>query len=826
MSNCSTSFLYKTNCIFHRFREQGLVGRYGFLSTLSFIALIHIICFYAPNNLKNLDFSVKEARLIASSLFNGYISVLGVVLAIAAIILALIQISNSRLNITKLIFTRTLFIPLVYFGIINIFAFGILQLLHRPNDEVFYEQWYIQAIIASIYTFIFFVILILLVFFKTFRYLDFSNVLDDYLRDILIKVKIGYSNDYLSVRGSEVNSEVLRMIEMENNVMLEKLLLAFKNVSGVNPTTTFLFGMETKLAEWHILVFKKNKRPMWNTFFSIWRDLRVLAVNSDNQNLKYSYSFVPKIVVSELTEGKADCAFTYALHLKELIVFPTLSTEIKDKPKIFFQRASYFLHDLAELVNMLAERGEYDALKKAYNQFDQVIDSFQDDYQSVHFITREPVENEAFNQERSRFLHKVYRTALGVFSYYVYRIQFVGNEVKYDERVYDLLSSRFNVGSHSLSAADICSTTSSDAIDWRRWIWNLDDREDGRAYIIPNEENILAFGLINLYFKYPHLEPSSITPYIKDFFVWIQNNPGQFLKSLPGITIEVLTERIGSFNTLIVAIEEKNELVQAEAIIEAYISKEKILAFRELIKNQWLKSRNLYNVFDYYKALDLNPADTLYQVGTPRINLKNGKKLFINDDREHPFSGIEWGFRVNKEVERAFLDELKNGSIDSKNAVSVTSALATVVEHLERSLIQTLVAFIPIDKMYRWQVELVNSERYQSFEAGNNPYPFDALGIYDNKIVIVKISKGVPDVNLVVLNLPSAMSYQQRQKQEYMNNQLEISIKLNCSNADLFDNLAEADDSITPPSNAIITIQEIMRFKIINKDEIFTFKVG
>lgn len=766
--------------------------------------------------------SEKEAKGIASNIFIAYISILGVVLAISAIILAIVQISNSRLNITKLVFTRTLFMPLVYFGLINIILIGLSQLCYKPEDNTFYSNYYIQFIIASVYTFICFILLTFIVFFKTFRYLDFNNVVDDYLKDMILKVELNYDTKYLSTHGREVYSEVTKVISNEDNVMLAKLLQAINNISKINPNTTFLFSLENKIAEWHFTAYSENKTDIWSTLVSSWRELRTNTVTSGNENTKYYYSSTPSRVLNLITKNKEQAAFYYALHLKELIVYSPRPNSDNILLNSSYQHVVYYLKDLVELINTLIQQSEIGALKKAYNQFIQVIDNYEYELKRNN-SSENRNHNSKDSEERTIFLSKAYHASLSIFAQFVYKVQFYQEKTKYNQEIYEILSKLFYERNHSLKIDEITVLQKNEAVDWEAWIWNIEDREDGRSYLLLRKEDVLSFGLLNLYIKFPHLKPSTSNNHLTENFDWLKKNKGEAIKSLGDISATDLDKRINTFENVLIDLQHQSDERRKRRIIDSPKSAEKIKAFRELMSNQWSESRNIYKIFEYYQAIDVNPDEYLLQIGTPRINFIEGRALFIDGDEYVPISGIDWGKVVNKEVENALVYSISKEDIKIRNANNIVEAFNNVTGLISQPDEKHLVAFLPFDKKYKWQVELVNSGKYQSFDERSNKYPFPAMGIYDDKIIVVSISKNSSNTEVIILNLPDAINYQQRIQEHFVNNQLEVTVLLH--EDDQFKNPSDIDELISP-ENSIIIVQEIMNFKIVDTKSIFIYEVG
>jgi len=807
---------------FRSFFNTYLFGKKGIFLVIIIFMLIQTAGLCVPEPLKTLDIGIKQAKEIAATLLASYISVLSIGLAISAIILAIVQIANRQITLTNLIFNRSYFIPLVYFGLLNIILLGMGQLMFRSADELFFEQVYIQIVIMSVYCFAFFLLLTFLVFYKTFAFLNSIYLIEEFLDDVYMEVELNNNAEYLSMRGREIYGEVTEAVKKDDNVLLNRFLQSIVKVFQMNSSSTFLFEIKDKIALWHKMAIDNEQDLMYETLLSFWRELRFLAIQNENIEVRNYFSKVPARTIETLETDLREPTFDYALRLKEMIVYSSWN-DAKENPE---ELISYrYLRDLVFMVNLLLEKKDVPALEEIYNQFEQMVSLLSSDIEAARNPYKSPPPTEEDAQQallQEQLRDRIFYTMLSIFSYYAYKKYYYTKEA-FDDKLFGVLTKVLERYSYYYKPEAVRSVNIPEVLNWRDWVWALERRMDGKAYTIEDGETILNFGLLLLYLKFPFIRPSESNVSQQNVMEGMALQPAELLRTVTTLNLEELNGSIARVRVLFEGLNAQQQVDKEQRIRETAINPQKLKNFRDTMAAQWSGSRSLYPLFDYYRAVEVNPERKLQQVGTARMNLKDGRMMFIDGDDYGDIFGIDWGKQVNREIERLLahrIDEVKESSIA---AVSIIGALDDALSNFAEY--DGLVALVPLRSAYRWQVDLINSGKYQNFEEFDNHFPFKALGIYESKIPVVSIDSSIAEGKTIVMKLPQAMKYQIRTNQDFVQNQLQVDILLLENKGTPEQNGAAPGDTDIPEENAVILVQEVMDFEVINKELIRIYHI-
>lgn len=369
---------------------------------------------------------------------------------------------------------------------------------------------------------------------------------------------------------------------------------------------------------------------------------------------------------------------------------------------------------------------------------------------------------------------------------------------------------------------DIAFTTGYPAVNTSEWVWGLEEREDGMSYDLESEESIMGFGLASLLIKYPTVFPYVTNHFLTTSLDWIKSNPEKFLNVVPGISTEVLEQRISIIDNSINVLQEQEEIARLQRISETQTDEILVERFKGLMATQWKEGRNLYELFKFKKSLEQNPDEELKQIGTQRMKLKEGKAMFIQGEDFRNVYGIDWGKHVNREIERYFIHTIGSSIPNFKELESITGAFDEVIKDKSIKENSEWFAFIPSRLSYQWQVTLVNSGNYNTLD-GNSPYPFQALGIFKDRITVIRLSQDFRRPNLIIAKIPDSIVYRQRVKEEFEDGQLQVSVVLNDYNNGEVENQDGDQNSIG--ADAKILVQEIMDFKIKNSSNILVYDI-
>ena len=274
-------------------REDFLKGSYSFVLVFLFFCIVYIAGFKVPEFLEIIQFDKKDLHDLGSDLLAGFLGVSGVALAIAAIVLSILQIANRKIQINELIFKNSFFAPTFYFGLLNIIFLSFLGLFYSQS-QIFKSEFILsRLIITNVYLFLFYCVAIAIVFFRVFQYLNFSNILNVYFRDTLELVRLEQqslipdaSASTLSQRGREIFQEIKGAIESEDNILLERMLTFLQTAFQLNPTSNLLFGMTLELEVWIILSKHQKNSSIYFFLINFWRELMDFSAKNPNSSAR------------------------------------------------------------------------------------------------------------------------------------------------------------------------------------------------------------------------------------------------------------------------------------------------------------------------------------------------------------------------------------------------------------------------------------------------------------------------------------------------------------------------------------------------------------
>jgi hypothetical protein len=470
-------------------------------------------------------------------------------------------------------------------------------------------------------------------------------------------------------------------------------------------------------------------------------------------------------------------------------------------------------------------------LNHVINNLEQTKSEFEYDNQFGNPIDKKKKEE---YEGSVGLLRTIYDALFSLSSWYAY-IQILETNAKpFNKIIFYFLMEKFVSLSSSYTLDEITDGQPFSVVDWRDWIWKLEEREDGEAYFLPSEEDIKSYGLLLTYLLYPFLQPKSINYWLQDAISAVTTDRTILNKMIDNITPEELTKRLENLQTKIAEIAEDKEQANSINLANTELSRGKINEFEDFIYKQWISSRNLYPLFKAYNAIDQNPQEKLIQVGTPRMSLQNGRMMFVEGEQHKMAHNLNWGTEVNRRVEELFADTILNSTIQFEDADDIVNVFDDALMQSEKKNIKSIVAFIPIHAVYKWQVSLINSGNYQQGKEGDNLYPFNYIGIYKNVIPIVMIHSKSWNDKIIFVSMPNAIKYQQRLDTQWKDDQLEISIQdfddaaakeIIQKEPDKYKNIDPKKAVEILKANMIISIQEVMKFKITDPSEILGYQI-
>lgn len=823
------------------------------------IILIGLGLYLTPKHLELFHLSVKEADNLVENLLSLSVGVFSAVVAITAIVLAIIQMMNRKLSITELTFRNTFFIPFTYWGLLCI----VILTIFLPNiefDQNTKDNWHFTyARIAVIMTY-FFIIqlgLAILVFTRTFVYLDSNRLIDKYLQEISRETineshSRKRSGEKLSRFSHEVQREIDSVVNSGDFILLGKLLKTYENTYAINPTSNYLNHLKFHLPKWHISAITTRdsiiRGESLSLLISTWRNLLEVARNTQSEEAKYQFNGIPAAVLKDLYSAKADgevigkLSFNYALNLKEISLYPILletSISLRNKKLLL---AEVQLQDLMLLIERIVENNDEATLEKVLNQLMQLHNRLNIEENFSFDISENTVPelsgaspNESKDANVVTFQRKIIYNRLIVASKYIYKRIHNDDLTKFNARIFEQLIPK-NLLFVSETGDSFLQCAQYENCGWRDWIWNLEDRLDGVMYYLPNEETIITYGFITILICDDKFRPNISG--LSDFHA-IHSQAKQILEKikLNPKTYNLLFNNPDQINDTITELE--NYFVQqhannreAKAILlgEQPIDSEKVDIFKRTIHDQWKNSRSIYDILNYFPdSLVKNPERQLLQVGTARMNLQEGKMMFTKAPYYENVYNINWGYNVNDQVEKLLIERafsLKSNLITKKDIISCA-------EHISQLPGDLYIAFIGSKSYLKWSNQLNNTGNYQLSNSSASSYPFKYEGIYKNKVIFIHLKNPSLKETIIVFK-PGSIKYLQRLNESWMDLQLEVSIKENTAEeiTEIIaknENLKSADPETAKKvlaANCQVSIQEVMDFEVVAPTDVYLYNIG
>ncbi|SKA42697.1 hypothetical protein SAMN04488128_1061 [Chitinophaga eiseniae] len=848
------------------FKERFIKGPLAAVSCLLSLGLFFLFgLFLAPSYLEILDIPLDSAKTLSSGLFSAFIGSLSAVVAIAAFIMAILQLINRRISISEFIFKNTYFILFTYWGLFCISILGILQLVTPTTESSDLIQFrYIRSLNIMAYTFVIFITFGFIVFTRIFRYLNFSLLIEDYLRLIpYLLLEEGESKDSkgakkLSKIGNEIYAEIHNLIGSGETILLDQYLKSLQDVFRRKPVTLLLQNLSWHMVEWHskAIITQGNISTMeqyW-TLQSSWRELRNTAVSSDKTELRSYFAGIPGAILEKLYSIKWNSrsiekiAESYSMNLKEMAVYPIWFSSQKEQKYSFYNQIEWILEDFIIILEVAAKENDSKTIEKVLIQLDQIPERISLDEafkSSSDFASEEAPVNDEFaiigNKQLQALRTRVENLRYAIACRYLFPFYYHGNYTSYKHETFlRLLPDRFKFVNAVKS--DILEPISYSFLYWQRYIWGLEEIEDGKSYRLPTESDVLSLGIIAILLNSnrtfeslkPHLDFDNIKHFAKSTLETLEKHSKIHFKIMNEkrpFELTMAAQRVLEYFREAEILDKWDYSLQ---LSNATVSPEKVDEFKQLMVSQWKRSRNLYTVFKHYDAVVQNPEEELLQVGPPRMHLQNGKMMFVNEPLTRKIYNINWAANVNVLIEKVFTSVVttvfkRRGSDQSK----ITDALEQAIK---KSNFKNPVAFVGRRSFSKWSVDLYNSGNYRSSNGEDDIYPYSYFGIYKEHIPIVGISDTGFTDSVVIIDMGSGMNYLQRTNPVFIESQLQLEI--------LFIDDAEAEKIVKgdpellamskkepnkamkiAKANCLILIQEIMNFKIIKEEAFLVFHI-
>lgn len=765
-------------------------------------------------------FSISRERgfeLVKETLSN-YISILGIGLAILAILLSVLQFSIKRLSIVKLLIDKSQFARLFYFGSINIILCSILYLFGQ--DDLFIEDYYfVRGILILNCLFIVLILFIALVFTITFKYIEYSRIVSLYLQDVkkIASKEITSSNnkeyrELLQTKNQELQNEIEANNDERRLILNNKIFDLYKYVLRTNPGSLLIQNFRYNLINWLYISFKKENYLAFHNLVNNWRNIFSESVTSGDE----SRISILKNLPSQLYEigiQKDDKSFklfvieTFPIRLKEeaQVRLWRFEGETEDNTnwEAHFIEIQPILFEFNELIFSVA-RDKNSRLDKVLNELNMLeeYNEFDNEYRDINFKTKFQIidgENKVvLNEKDSKTYESIDKYYIDLFALKFGNISWLYYQCFTGRSSYEELSSSITFLEQSLLKYRgeglrfliRLFSWGKGKYNWHEWVWRSEERLSGQTYTLENEEDILALGFIIWSLKsgiastnIDTLSKDDIAkseglnhfvPRILSFFkekkeIWylLFNTQDPKIIDEYFINIEGFMEKLRNAK-------ESNYL---DELINEPISPEKVSDFKQMIRSQWIKSRDLSIVFEYFNSINLNPPEKLKFIGKGRINYQKAKFLFVEKLYARIY-GIEWGYEIGVSLNNFFLTTLFGNSNIERVSVSKLEEGVNLAANFSLKEVKFNALFIANTALYSIERDLESSGKFKSARTEQTKkYPFEYFGVYNDSLILIPLRSNLLKENsLVAMKIPGAVQLARRTNDEWIDKELQLDV--------------------------------------------------
>lgn len=829
-----------------------LKTRDSYLITGPVFLFLFICGFLAPSALDFLTFKADAATRITGNLLTGFIAVPGTILAVAAILFAILQVSNRKIEITQLVFQNIYVIPLVYWVLFNVIVLIVTQLfLDTMNNYVS-----LRILVILSYNLIFLFFGLVFTFYRLFRYLNYTTIIDDYL----LEVKALYNRELdpgfttqmeqqLKQKSKEVYAELSDCIDKDDELLGTKYLDSFADSLDRNPVSKYTRDFAHNLAKW-ISTSYLIRSGLSNLVLEFWRKRLIIKVTGEQ---KFNYFNIERVPINSYKFASANAELQsvliqeFSLRLKEIaqrFYYWSQQNEILVADTNFGNLISLHV-EFSELVKFLISKSDYDNLEIVLNDIRMMQETFRNgEYSGVVgrvIANRASGIAESSEINETAYLHfTVLREALRDMDmilignlYWIY-FQISRGNIKVADvpRLNEMtvLLEHYLRFDQSLETIVYLYNQEDNRLGWEEWISQVEMRLSGKAYVIPTIVDIISAGFALTMIKQPTLnigrqavtdieQLKFLLARTRDYLNGIRQASEQWVLLIQ-LTAEQLEERIVQVFAAIDALDNRIENNFTTRLAAARISPEKVEAFKTIMHEQWDSTRDLSKVFETFNAVAVNPEETLVDAG-PNVNFTRGKVMFVEGELYSFIYGIEWGKTINRSVEARFVEKIKPLAEPNEDQ-SLAEIFDRGISALVAAELSPNVIFIDIGLFMTNERALSASGRFHPNSTKEQQYDFEIGGYFDGILPVIVIKDfGFQDLVLIT-QLPTGVIMQQRQSPEYYANNLIIEIN-DIDHAKADELIAERQkEGVREP----LTTAELMASMQIHVHQIFDFKIA
>ena len=803
-----------------------------------------------------------EAYDLLKEIFSHYISLLGVGLAIIAILFAVIQLAYKKLNVVEVVIKNTYFAPLFYFGIFNALLCSS-TILFYPNDKIdnfISDDFFIGFTVIENYLFDLFLVLLSIVFYKTFTYVNFSRIIDLYLKDVKKKLKNetksklnDSSNDNLQIYSNEMNAEIVSSINENRLIAVVKIFDLYNYSINLNSGSSLLNGYKWNLADWFYLSSNQENTDLFYTIIENWRKQYYLLINSDVPDRLVTISGLPTILYNKGVLKQNDqfikkVVQSFPIRLQEMaksFIYNSVD-ENGNVDKEQFKKSHFPIKEFNSLIRTLCDKLDLFGLNETLQWLKRIknASTVNDNYTNIRFAIelKESVSEQKLQELviYEDFYNLIFAIEFGNFCWTCFKLFNYEKDIPGYLPIIDAFDRYSSIDVPTLIEYIQKITNWQRQLDWNIWIWNAEERLDGETYYLESESTFIALGFIIKLSRIGIKEvdlPNTIIENI-DQLVYSSKevmekfkNEKRIWKYLLNISNDHDLEiHFANIKTFLNGLSTKREKLKRGILISEPISAEKVQDFKDLIKSQWRKSRTIEDIFEHYNNQVINPTEELKRIGIGRKNFQHAKFMFVEKNYQEIY-GIEWGHQVNDQVSNYFIEKIvSNPDVIKLQAENFSTAL-DIIYNSNKNI---NIVFIGYEAWANMGNDLSISGNYIKGNELQSRYTFKIAGIYKENLIIVPLQRNsLIQKSLVGISFPEAIRLKRRENPKWVDNKLQVDIQeidqdkarelLKQSNPEADENNIDLLNEIM--DGILIEINEIIDFEIIEPKKIIVVDV-
>lgn len=840
-------------------------SRHSYLFCLVVIPLLFWIGFHCPSFLEIIDIEKEGTKDLLAGILSTAVGVLAVSFAISAILLSILQLANRKISILELVFTNSYFAPVFYFGIINIAILSYLSLF-SSHKTLFGSSFALtRVVVLESYLLVVFLLLIILVFTRVFKYLDFAYLTVDYVKDTLGLVYLEKNTSIperlsqkISQRGREIDQEINEALQKEDEVLISILLNCLTDAFMVNPSSKLIAGSPLFLEKWLIYSHSKKLYAIQHLFLVFWRERMVRQSQQEVATAGTSFlGFAAHVYDSDrLEHSSSSIGDLFSIRLKEMAQYQMLIPDFKEpkQMQLSLKSVDFYLSDFNALIKSMVIANDNHSLRYALNELRQLLSLYRGAKDNDFVVDNDEIANSDFDAmftedpPIAQLKLKIQAIPFGIYSWLFYRKLYLNDKTTLGSETLSTLAGSFLEESPA-TPFDIITfyfTHRDQNYHWNDWLWNLEERLSGVVYSLPSPEDMLSVGLLclllekrsydlaipNRLLAIPELQ--SVLDRIRTSLSILRSQPSLCCEQFRFADQKEFNQNCDRVTAWLDQINVDREQLQNELLAQENLDPQKVSLFIENMQRQWKDNDNMGKIFDHFQAIVINPQQELKRIGM-NINAENLKFAFVHSKSSAPFVGLDFGKEIARNKEQLFGRFLWEKHLPVSTEPNLVTGLLNSIADLKKHQKDATIIFSTYRSLVREEINLSNSGNYTpQFKESSPSFPFRYMGVFDNNIPMVRVFSDFYKDHIIVADLPRALHLLEREEAPWFEKRLQVEvIQIDRAKAEeIYQRKGFAPDAPDkePQINKIMTgviidIDEICDFTFADKGGVRVFRL-